>query len=95
MVNSKFTLRKLLLLDGEVYFYSLIFLLIFEFLLPPAKPITFDIVGISEDGIIEAIEYKNNRFALGVQWHPESIYEDSCEAKRIFDEFIKMSNSMI
>ena len=55
----------------------------------------FDIVGISEDGIIEAIEYKNNRFALGVQWHPESIYEDSCEAKRIFDEFIKMSNRMI
>lgn len=47
MVNSKFTLRKLLLLGGEVYFYSLIFLLIFEFLLPPAKPITFDIVGIS------------------------------------------------
>lgn len=25
----------------------------------------------SSDGIIEAIEYRKNRFALGVQWHPE------------------------
>lgn len=49
----------------------------------------FDIVGYSDDGIIEAIEYKKNRFAIGIQWHPESIYEESIEAKKLFDEFIK------
>lgn len=49
----------------------------------------FDIVGYSEDGIIEAIEYKVNKFAIGVQWHPESIYEESIESKRLFDRFIE------
>ena len=29
------------------------------------------IAAMSSDGIIEAIEYKDNLFALGVQWHPE------------------------
>lgn len=49
----------------------------------------FDVVGYSDDGIIEAIEYKNNKFAIGVQWHPESIYEESIESKRLFDSFIE------
>lgn len=31
------------------------------------------ISGLSEDGIIEAIEDRNHKFFLGVQWHPESI----------------------
>lgn len=31
------------------------------------------ISGLSEDGIIEAIEDKNHKFFLGVQWHPESM----------------------
>ena len=51
----------------------------------------FDIVGYSEDGIIEAIEYKANKFAIGVQWHPESIYEESIEAKKLFDKFVEIS----
>ena len=25
----------------------------------------------SADGIIEAVEYRANRFVLGLQWHPE------------------------
>ena len=52
----------------------------------------FDVVGYSDDGIIEAIEYKDNRFAIGVQWHPESIYDESIEAKRLFDRFIEACN---
>lgn len=52
----------------------------------------FEKVGFSDDNIIEAIELKNNRFAIGVQWHPESIYEKSIQAKRIFDEFIRVSS---
>ena len=26
---------------------------------------------MSADGIIEAVEYRQNRFVLGLQWHPE------------------------
>lgn len=48
----------------------------------------FNKVGFS-DNILEAIEYNENKFAIGVQWHPESIYEKSLEAKKIFDEFVK------
>lgn len=33
--------------------------------------------GTSDDGIIEAIEVKGAKFALGVQWHPEYFREDS------------------
>ena len=46
MINSKFTLRKLLVLGGEVYFYSVIFLLIFKIFLPPVEPITLENIGI-------------------------------------------------
>lgn len=53
------------------------------------KTNSFDIIGYSNDGIIEAIEYKKNKFAIGVQWHPESIYEETIESKRLFAEFIK------
>lgn len=49
----------------------------------------FDVVGYSEDGIIEAIECKDKSFAIGVQWHPEIIIEDSKEALKIFQEFIR------
>jgi gamma-glutamyl-gamma-aminobutyrate hydrolase PuuD len=29
------------------------------------------VVAKSADGIIEAVEYQDNLFALGLQWHPE------------------------
>jgi CTP synthase (UTP-ammonia lyase) len=50
----------------------------------------FDIVGYSEDGIIEAIELKENTFAVGVQWHPECITDESVEARKLFDKFIEV-----
>ena len=40
MIKSRFTFRKLLLLGGEVYFYSIIFLVIFTLFLTPVMPIT-------------------------------------------------------
>ncbi|MBR1540550.1 MAG: gamma-glutamyl-gamma-aminobutyrate hydrolase family protein [Clostridia bacterium] len=52
----------------------------------------FDVVGYSEDGIIEAIERKDKRFAIGVQWHPEIIIDDSEEALKIFEKFIEISS---
>ncbi len=49
----------------------------------------FNVSAVAEDGIIEAIESNNDDFVVGVQWHPERIYnKDSC-SKNIFTEFIK------
>lgn len=41
-----------------------------------------------EDSIIEAIEFPNNKFALGVQWHPESLFEKDDNMLKIFKTFI-------
>ena len=40
----------------------------------------------TSDGVVEAIESSNHRFALGVQCHPECMWQ---EQKRIFNLFIK------
>lgn len=41
----------------------------------------------SLDNCIEAVEIKDNSFFLGVQWHPESLYEKDDASRRIFKEF--------
>lgn len=41
----------------------------------------------SESNVIESIEDKNKTFYIGVQWHPESIYDEN--NKKIFDELFK------
>lgn len=47
-----------------------------------------DIVAKSSDGIIEAIEDKKKKFFLGVQWHPESMYEYDKLQRKLFNLFI-------
>ena len=47
----------------------------------------------SEDDAVEAIETEDNKFIIGVQWHPERIYHQSPESKALFDELIKKSIS--
>lgn len=42
---------------------------------------------VSDDGIIEGVEYPNKKFIIGLQWHPESIIDEN--NKKIIDEFIK------
>lgn len=42
----------------------------------------------SKDGIIEAIEAKEGNFALGVQWHPEAMFEKHNVFLKIFKEFV-------
>lgn len=42
---------------------------------------------ISNDNVIEAIEDKNKKFFIGVQWHPESIMDNN--SKKIFEAFFK------
>lgn len=41
----------------------------------------------SDDGVIEAIEYNDGRFIIGIQWHPEKMY-DSLQQQLIFEAFI-------
>lgn len=44
------------------------------------------ISAVSYDGIIEAIEDKNKRFFIGIQWHPENLTDGI--NKSIFDYFV-------
>ncbi len=49
----------------------------------------------STDNIIEAIEDGSRVFYLGLQWHPESMYNEDEEARKIFDYFIKVCHDNI
>ena len=51
---------------------------------------TMQVSAISNDNVIEAIEDKNKKFFLGVQWHPENMYDNDEYAKKIFDYFINI-----
>lgn len=49
----------------------------------------FVIAARAEDGVVEAIETKGDGFILGVQWHPEAIWQQSKAAAVLFDGFIQ------
>lgn len=46
----------------------------------------YKVVARSDDEVIEAVEYSENTFNIGVQWHPEDIKEQQI----LFDEFINV-----
>ena len=48
------------------------------------------IVGVSSDGIVEAVEDKNKKFFIGVQWHPESMFNYDKNSRNLFKYFIKI-----
>lgn len=41
------------------------------------------------DGIIEAIEHPTHRFFLGLQWHPEFLFERHRSHRRLFEAFLR------
>ena len=43
----------------------------------------------TSDETIEALELPDVPFALGVQWHPEHMYESSKKMSRLFSAFVK------
>lgn len=49
-----------------------------------------DVVAISADGLIEAIEDKNKKFFIGVQWHPESMTSYDILESRLFNYFVNI-----
>lgn len=48
----------------------------------------FKITARSYDGIIEAIEAKNKKFVVGVQWHPEALVINHKEFAKLFEQLI-------
>lgn len=48
---------------------------------------------LSLDGVIEGIESTNDRFVLGVQFHPEAMIERHQEMLKIFNHFISYCKS--
>lgn len=49
----------------------------------------FRTIGLSDDGLIEAIESDNNTFQLGIQWHPEKMVEYDLDSRIILRNFVK------
>lgn len=50
----------------------------------------FNVVARSEDDYIEAIEIKNKKFILGIQWHPEISYNIDLNSKKIIEYFVNV-----
>ncbi len=48
----------------------------------------FNVATVSPDGIVEAIEMKEDRFVIGVQWHPEMLGERHAEQFSIFKALV-------
>ncbi|HZK32953.1 MAG TPA: gamma-glutamyl-gamma-aminobutyrate hydrolase family protein [Tissierellaceae bacterium] len=48
---------------------------------------------LSEDGIIEAIEATDDRFLIGLQFHPENLAKEHPEFLKIFNELILAAKS--
>ena len=48
----------------------------------------FKITAVSEDGIIEAIESVNHSFLVGIQWHPEIMFERYPIFLKIFEALV-------
>jgi len=51
-------------------------------------PEGYSITAVSPDGINEAFEFDGERFILGVQWHPEMIYDEEPDAAKLFKAFV-------
>ncbi|MFQ5456753.1 MAG: gamma-glutamyl-gamma-aminobutyrate hydrolase family protein [Nitrospirota bacterium] len=47
----------------------------------------------SDDGIAEGIESIGSNFIIGVQWHPELLYETDIYSRRIFEAFLHSASS--
>ena len=47
------------------------------------------VTAVAPDGVIEAVEVPGQRFAIGVQWHPEWLFEVHLEHRRLFEGLIE------
>lgn len=54
-------------------------------------PKELDVSAICDDGIIEAVEARDKKFFIGVQFHPELLMNDDEAAVKLFRKFIERS----
>jgi len=47
------------------------------------------VTAVAPDGVIEAVEVPGQRFVIGVQWHPEWLFEEHVEQRRLFEELVR------
>lgn len=59
-----------------------------NYIVPYVK--NFKIVAHSSDNVIEAVEYGDKKFVVGLQWHPETMLDYDKYACKVFDYFIKI-----
>ncbi len=50
------------------------------------------VTAVAPDGVIEAVEVPGQRLAIGVQWHPEWLFEEKPEHRRLFEELVRVSS---
>lgn len=48
-----------------------------------------EVMAISEDGLVEGVYMKGQRFIQAVQWHPELFYKKDENSRRIFRAFVQ------
>lgn len=51
------------------------------------------VCGHASDGLIEALEMKEYPYLIGVQWHPEFLYESCSHAENLFKSFVNACGS--
>lgn len=49
----------------------------------------YNVSAVSEDGLIEGIEFPGDVFNIGIQWHPEISYDFDDNSKKIIDAYIE------
>lgn len=53
------------------------------------KNTKLSVTAVSNDGYVEALEFQNKRFFIGVQWHPESMIDYDDKQNNLFKIFLK------
>ena len=48
---------------------------------------------LASDGIVEAIESPTHRFFLGIQWHPEFLFDRHPLHRRLFEAFLRAARA--
>ncbi|AZO18044.1 MULTISPECIES: gamma-glutamyl-gamma-aminobutyrate hydrolase family protein [unclassified Mesorhizobium] len=48
----------------------------------------------ADDGVVEAIEAPGRPFVIGVQWHPECMYESERACRNLIESFTRACNSI-
>jgi len=51
------------------------------------------VTATAPDGLVEGVESSDDRYVVGVQWHPEALTDSQEQAKRLFVEFVETAAS--